>query len=566
MYIFTFTTKIPNTMKKYLLIIFSFGFLFLEAQHCWPATAMIDLDINNIRAKLLNGGDMWWDGVSNPGYQYPKADTSLGELKKNIFFAGAIWMTALDAEGDLKCAAQTYRNQGHDFWPGPLVYGQNNIEDTTCTSFDRFFPILRTELVAHINAVNSASNSLNLSSIPLNILQWPAKGNQYLANTYNINIINDLAPFQDCNENGIYEPEKGDYPLMKGDQSIFWVINDLGNTHGRSGGDPLGVEIQCMAYAYITNDAVDDATFYDYKVLKKTPGNLTDFYFSQFLDPEIGGAEDDFMGCDTTLDYAFAYNADNNDIICGIDPPIVIVQMLKTSENVGMTAFTLFNNCGSGPQCDPDDAIGFRNYQEGKWGDGSLMACGGISFPFLYYGNPGGTMPPGTNSCNWSECANGNIPGDRRGLLSSGPYDLNTNAPLEFTIAVMVANINPNTYNGCPDKTTLINPVVNTVNNFIANVNDNPYACKVLSGITDFNDNENLVSIYPNPAQDFIIIKTADSFDLGSVQIYDNLGSLVKSNLKGNVLDVSKFSKGVYTVKIYNEKLNKIVIKKFVLK
>ncbi len=35
------------------------------ANTCQPATQSADLDINNVRTKILNGGDMWWD-VNNP--------------------------------------------------------------------------------------------------------------------------------------------------------------------------------------------------------------------------------------------------------------------------------------------------------------------------------------------------------------------------------------------------------------------------------------------------------------------------------------------------------------------
>ena len=30
-------------------------------ENCSPATKQIDLEINNVRARLLNGGDMWCD-------------------------------------------------------------------------------------------------------------------------------------------------------------------------------------------------------------------------------------------------------------------------------------------------------------------------------------------------------------------------------------------------------------------------------------------------------------------------------------------------------------------------
>ena len=33
---------------------------------CDPAEAQTDLAINNVRFRVLTGGDMWWDAASNP--------------------------------------------------------------------------------------------------------------------------------------------------------------------------------------------------------------------------------------------------------------------------------------------------------------------------------------------------------------------------------------------------------------------------------------------------------------------------------------------------------------------
>src|SRR4051812_34810954 len=40
---------------------------------CANATQQVDLDINNVRAKILNGGDMWWDifGTGKAAYAVP---------------------------------------------------------------------------------------------------------------------------------------------------------------------------------------------------------------------------------------------------------------------------------------------------------------------------------------------------------------------------------------------------------------------------------------------------------------------------------------------------------------
>jgi hypothetical protein len=75
------------------------------AAGCNQTTAVIDLDINNVRARLMNGGDMWWDRPNQTAaYEVPK------NSNKNSLFAGSIWIGGIDrASGDLKVAAQTYR-------------------------------------------------------------------------------------------------------------------------------------------------------------------------------------------------------------------------------------------------------------------------------------------------------------------------------------------------------------------------------------------------------------------------------------------------------------------------
>ena len=88
------------------------------ANTCDPASQSADLDINNVRTKILNGGDMWWD-LNNPKYEIPKV-TDPNAVRKHSLFSGAIWIGGKDNGGNLKLAAMTYRQGGSDFWPGPL--------------------------------------------------------------------------------------------------------------------------------------------------------------------------------------------------------------------------------------------------------------------------------------------------------------------------------------------------------------------------------------------------------------------------------------------------------------
>ena len=111
----------------------------IAADQCLPATGQIDLDFNNIRAKILGGGDMWWDLASNPRYEIPKGS------RKHSLFASSVWVGGIDAGGQLKVAAQTYRQTGNDFWPGPL---DKNAEVTKqiCEKYDNHWKITKKEL------------------------------------------------------------------------------------------------------------------------------------------------------------------------------------------------------------------------------------------------------------------------------------------------------------------------------------------------------------------------------------------------------------------------------------
>ena len=65
---------------------------------CEPASASADLDVNNVRTKILNGGDMWWD-LNNPKYEIPKIN-DLNAVRKNSLFSSNLdwWLRARKLE------------------------------------------------------------------------------------------------------------------------------------------------------------------------------------------------------------------------------------------------------------------------------------------------------------------------------------------------------------------------------------------------------------------------------------------------------------------------------------
>jgi len=285
--------------------------LSITAQDCEPGEAHIFLDGNSVTAQLRTGGDLWWDGLGNPHYftadQLAKGDSTIP------LFVGGLWVVGLDESGNVHSATSRYPvGNVTDYWPGP-VPSDGLANATICSSWDRFFKVNKSEIDAHLSDLAAD----NVVDTPLeSIYSWPSRGNPYFEDYtgYAMPPDQDLAPFIDVDGDGIYDPNAGDYPAIKGSQSIWWVYNDVGNNHLASNTDPVGVEVQVMAYAQSSrDDALDYTTFYDYKVINKWGLTYPEFYAGFFVDPDLGCYLDDYVGVDSTRNMAYCYNADDLD-------------------------------------------------------------------------------------------------------------------------------------------------------------------------------------------------------------------------------------------------------------
>lgn len=69
--------------------------------------------------------------------------------------------------------------------------------------------------------------------------------------------------------------------------------------------------------------------------------------------------------------------------------------------------------------------------------------------------------------------------------------------------------------------------------------------------LVETNINTSNVAVYPNPTNDYFIISDPNQ-TISSVEIFDVFGKKVYSQLHGNTIDASSFSKGLYIIKIYS--------------
>ncbi len=441
------------------------------AAGCNTTQAQIDLDINQVRARILVGGDLWWDPVG----QTPYYEVPIGS-NKNSIYAGALWLGGWDQNQNLYVAAQTYRqSSANDFWGGPTFQAtpgaQPDITVDRCEEFDRFWTINRTDVEDFLAGAEPTDD----------IKSWPGNGN--VANGE----LPNLAPFFDANNDGTYNWEDGDYPYFKldgnypvdpssgqpvcndylfGDRSIWWVFNDVGGNKTETNSNPIGLEIRAQAFAFNTTDEINYMTFYKYQIINRSSNQLDSTYFGVWCDPDLGNAADDYVGCDVGLGLGYVYNGDPDDDgggAYGLNPPAVGIDFFQgpladvgdgvdndrdgttdePGEEITMSRFVYYINVNNVPNGNPFTGDDYYEYLSGSWADGQPITYGGdgrgagtgaTTTPCEYM-FPDNTDPKFATP--WTMVTANIQPDDMRWLQSAGIFTLQPGAVNYITTGVV---------------------------------------------------------------------------------------------------------------------------------
>ena len=429
-----------------------------QSNSCYESDADAYLDINNVRARILNIGNLFWRGDPFV-YEVPKGGGA------NAIFTSAIWIGGY-VGGQLRVAGDLYTRE--HFWVGPL--DDNGAPPADCSPYDRLYKVSRTDIQEYqVTGVTTPD-----------LRDWPTGlGAPTFAPPGN-GLDDDGDGETDEAGEQVYVLDQplsqrigrtidlagGERPAIKGDQSIWWIMNDRSKESDDYATVPIGLEVHGMAYAFNTLGDLGNTTFYQYDLHYKGTEPFTEVHMGVFADLDLGNYTDDWIGSDTTLSLGYGWNSDNEDEGAdsyGTPPPAVgydffqgpVVPGLPTDtaqvgeqrvpgyKNLGMTAFLRW----PGGYRSPSAPLDYYYYMLGRWREACITVGGwGIEWGeectrFMFAGDPGreDSECQFWSQCNWDE-AGADHPGtDGRFVMGTGPFTIKPGGSQQIAFGIVWA-------------------------------------------------------------------------------------------------------------------------------
>lgn len=477
------------------------------------------LDTNNISAMVNDNGTLFNNLITNnAGYEF------INGSNKHLIYSSGFWFGGKDINNQLKFSGVFYDTSGY-FGTGPLTIG--SAQPMNPPMEQTIWMISVDEIQYHIEHYQDLNYTINPT-----IASWPAHGDTSLGFDYN------LAPFVDVDADNNYIPSNGDYPCIKGDKAVYMILNDIsGNDHSYS--QPIGLELHYLIYQFDSNTDVENTTFIDLKVINRGTQTLYNFHTSYFVDGDLGNYMDDYVGCDTSRNLGFYYNADSFDEDnaghpgFGANPPAFGVLALNNS----MDRFSAF------PENGFFTANEMYNFMNGYWPDSQPFTdVNGQPTSYYYSGNP-------MNSGEWSELSAGNQTNDRRFLMTHDENTLIPNQELEYSYAIIIAN---DSVSPAENVNALYTVADQTKDFFDANLNNSCYVYE--AGMVE--EEELNFKVKPNPNNGTFEIEIENKIGTIEAVISDLSGRVVfshnyfqKETIRVNLNETP----GLYLLKIHSE-------------
>lgn len=532
-----------------IVILCYFSHISFSQVNCPEPSAHVNINTNNINAKVSNGGYLFRDGGGNfSAFQVPYQNAE----SPSTIFAGGLWIggfTGLPDNGVLKLATVDYGSGASNYLPGPLT-DVGTIGADTCTNWNKIWIVTKTEIQLHI--LDFEDNGVIDNPNP-NILGFPCKGNNdfFSVNGFDLpdqsTSAQGLAPFFDRNFDGEYDAMDGDFPTPLEDGKLIpsqmsWsVFNDLGVGFGQS----ARVEIQMTTWSVECPLApvLDNTIFTSYRVINRAQDPLDSMHVGLWVDFDLGCFTDDYLGCNPALNTFYAYNQDQIDgetnggcqggiSTYGTQPPVQAVTFMDTE----MQHFMTYQNGGIGNPppgtTDPNISAEYFNYLSGSWRDGTPLTEGGNGYNplstdlvnHIYSGDP--------NDLNeWSLESISSSGGDIRAVASTGKFDfgnpnldlsLNSQEVFETTIAWSFHQGDGLDRLG---NVTLMFDEVEQLRSWYDNYGLDSNPCSIISSDENIDFGKN-ITLYPNPNNGTFELDFPNK-RISQIQVFDVSGKMI---------------------------------------
>ena len=152
------------------------------------------LDINNVNALITDNSNQHWDTRTSETKYFVSKQNNTSPLHGSSMWIGGF------ASGNLHMAAMTYRQNGYDFWPGPLNPATDAIDSATSQNYNQVWKVNRYDIANFLYEWGLGNVQSGAFVPPASITTWP--GNSPYTGK-------PLAPYVDVNHNGVYDPIAG---------------------------------------------------------------------------------------------------------------------------------------------------------------------------------------------------------------------------------------------------------------------------------------------------------------------------------------------------------------------
>lgn len=478
------------------------------------------LDRNMIKATVNSDGSLF-NTITGAGYS-PGFEVPNGLGIHSIFYAG-MFIGGFDENMVLRLSGYYFAEK--DFVYGPVANSYSG--EQYKSKYNRVWVVNLSELEYHYYHYSDAGYVM-----PEVIQNWPAHGNTSNGEA------SDLAPYYDVNKNGLYDPQNGDFPMIRGDQAIYFIANDAGGQQA-TGGLKTGFEVHGMVYCLnpSVGSVLQQTVFVNYRLINRSSHDYNNFYTGLMCDFDLGNITNDCVGSDSVLNMMYVYNS-------------VKVDSVNASYNVNGYPYSpaqgamILSHLASSISGESANTDSDEEYYSNLLAPEPIINPEG-NFPtsFLLSGIP-------EESEGWfmtdSDTSGGSFYAPQM-MLSSGPFNINSGSQICFDYAFPFAI----DYDGSNmESLAFLRVKAESLQSWF---NSQEFACLGESlGVSPFNVDNDFVEVFPNPSDGVLNIGLSPNFSgFANVSVFSADGKLFtefKTSKLQNSINISQ--PGLYLIVI----------------